>query len=96
MGLGKTIEVIALLGFLREYKNINSNFLIVVPKSTIPNWMKEFKKWLPEARVVNLIAKKEFREDILRDQLVQGKFDVCVTTYEGVRYCLSALKKFTW
>jgi SWI/SNF-related matrix-associated actin-dependent regulator of chromatin subfamily A member 5 len=47
MGLGKTIECISLLAFLREYKDIKGKFLIVVPKSCVANWVKEFAKWLP-------------------------------------------------
>jgi SWI/SNF-related matrix-associated actin-dependent regulator of chromatin subfamily A member 5 len=55
------------LAFLREFKHIKGYYLIIVPKSTIPNWINEFKKWCPSARVVNLIARKEFREEILKN-----------------------------
>ena len=58
--------------------------------------MNEFKKWCPEVRVVNLIARKEQREEILKHQLQPNKFDVCLTTYEGCRICLSNLLKFKW
>jgi SWI/SNF-related matrix-associated actin-dependent regulator of chromatin subfamily A member 5 len=66
------------LAFLREYKHVKGYHLVIVPKSTIPNWMNEFKKWCPEIRVVNLIA------------------NVCLTTFEGCRICLSYLLKFKW
>ena len=46
-GLGKTIQTIAFLAFLREFKKVNGYFLIIVPKTVIPNWKLEFKKWLP-------------------------------------------------
>lgn len=39
--------------------------LIVAPKSTISNWMREFKIWSPFFRVVNLIPTKELRTEIL-------------------------------
>jgi SWI/SNF-related matrix-associated actin-dependent regulator of chromatin subfamily A member 5 len=58
--------------------------------------MNEFKKWCPETRVINLIARKEFREEILKNQLLPGKFDVVVTTFEGCRLCLPNLLKFKW
>lgn len=96
MGLGKTIQTIGLLAFLREFKHINGYHIVIVPKSCIPNWMNEFKKWCPEMKVVNLIARKEYREEILANQLQPGKFDVVVTTFEGYRICLSALMKFKW
>jgi SNF2 family DNA or RNA helicase len=34
--------------------------MVVVPKSTLGNWMKEFAKWLPSARVVKLHGSKVF------------------------------------
>ena len=52
MGLGKTIQTIALFGFLKQYKNIEGKHIILVPKSTMGNWYKEFKKWFPSCRVI--------------------------------------------
>lgn len=96
MGLGKTIQTISLLSFLREFKHIKGYHLVIVPKSCIPNWMKEFHRWCPDMRIINLIATKEQRENILANDLQPGKFDVVVTTFEGCRICLSALLKFKW
>ena len=48
MGMGKTIQAIAFIAYLWESCGIRkSPHLIVAPKSTIANWMKEFKIWLP-------------------------------------------------
>jgi SWI/SNF-related matrix-associated actin-dependent regulator of chromatin subfamily A member 5 len=96
MGLGKTIQTIAFLAYLREHENIKGPHLIVVPKSTLGNWENEFKKWCPVIRTVKLIAAKPFREEILKTKLIAGKFDVCVTSYEGIHICHNHLKKFTW
>lgn len=67
-----------------------------MPKAVIPNWKLEFKKWCPEMRVLNLIATKAEREDILKNQMKPGKFDILLTTYEGLRICMGAVSKFTW
>ena len=96
MGMGKTIQTISLIAFLKEYKKVDRYHLIIVPKSWVPNWIKEFKLWLPEMKVINLIARKEEREEILRSQLIENKFDVWVTTYEGARIWAGNLKKFKW
>ena len=66
MGLGKTIQTIAILGYLKENKDLNNEpHLIIAPKSTISNWMREFSKWAPCFKTVNLIPTYEFRQDIL-------------------------------
>ena len=43
-----------------------------------------------------MIATKEEREEILKSKLLPGKFDVCLTTFEGVRLCMGPLLKFKW
>jgi SWI/SNF-related matrix-associated actin-dependent regulator of chromatin subfamily A member 5 len=58
MGLGKTIQTISIIAFLRQFKKINGPHLIIAPKITLSNWVKEFNKWLPCCRVVKLIATK--------------------------------------
>ena len=103
-GMGKTIQSIAIMAYLRETKKVDSNkpHLVIAPKSTISNWMKEFKKWAPFFTVVNLIHPHrygysptlEYRYDILKNQMKHGRFDVCVTTYEALRICHSELKRY--
>jgi SWI/SNF-related matrix-associated actin-dependent regulator of chromatin subfamily A member 5 len=71
MGLGKTIQTIAFLAFLKEKKKINGPHLIVGPNTTVGNWCKELKKWYPACRVVKLYARKEFREEVFATQLIK-------------------------
>lgn len=47
MGLGKTIQTIALITYLIENKNNFGPYLIVIPLSTLSNWLFEFDKWCP-------------------------------------------------
>ena len=54
MGLGKTIQTISVLAFLKEYKNISGPHLIIAPKVTLGNWVKELEKWLPSLRALKL------------------------------------------
>ena len=68
MGLGKTVMTIAYICYLWETKGLRDQpHLVIAPKSTIPNWMKELRNWAPELRVVNLVPTKGVREEILRD-----------------------------
>jgi len=96
MGLGKTIELIAFLGYLREFKKIERPFLIVAPKSVLSNWSREFAKWCPQIQVVKLKATKDEREQTLKDEILSDNFDVCVTTYQGLNKSVGQLKKFKW
>lgn len=61
MGLGKTLQTISLLGFMKHYKNIQGPHIVIVPKSTLANWMNEFNKWCPTLRAVCLIGDQEAR-----------------------------------
>lgn len=46
MGLGKTCQVIAFLAHLLE-QNIRGPHLVVVPGSTLENWLREFRRFCP-------------------------------------------------
>jgi SWI/SNF-related matrix-associated actin-dependent regulator of chromatin subfamily A member 5 len=57
---------------LFETKGVSRDtpYLIIAPKSTIPNWMKEFKNWAPDLTVVNLDPRAEVRNEILSQKMV--------------------------
>jgi SWI/SNF-related matrix-associated actin-dependent regulator of chromatin subfamily A member 5 len=96
MGLGKTLQTISLLGFMKHFKNINGPHMILVPKSTLANWMNEFKKWCPTLRAVCLIGDQETRNKFIRDTMMPGGWDCVVTSYEMLIREKSVFKKFSW
>ncbi|ODV59761.1 uncharacterized protein ASCRUDRAFT_81671 [Ascoidea rubescens DSM 1968] len=96
MGLGKTLQTIALLGYLRYIKCIEGPHLIIVPKSTLDNWFREFKQWTPQVNVLLLNGDKQTRADIVKSRLLPCDFDVVVSSYELVLREKAALKKFNW
>ncbi|KAG5284468.1 hypothetical protein AALO_G00027050 [Alosa alosa] len=96
MGLGKTLQTIALLGYLKHYRNIPGPHMVLVPKSTLHNWMNEFKRWVPTLKAVCLIGDKDARAAFIRDVMMPGEWDVCVTSYEMVIREKSVFKKFNW
>ncbi|XP_060688494.1 probable global transcription activator SNF2L1 isoform X1 [Hemiscyllium ocellatum] len=96
MGLGKTLQTIALLGYLKHYRNTPGPHMVLVPKSTLHNWMKEFKRWVPSLRAVCLIGDKDQRAAFIRDIMMPGEWDVCITSYEMVIKEKSVFKKFNW
>ncbi|KAJ5929537.1 hypothetical protein N7454_006487 [Penicillium verhagenii] len=96
MGLGKTLQTISFLGYLRYVNEISGPHLVVVPKSTLDNWKREFARWTPEIDVLVLQGDKEERQRLINERLVNENFDVCITSYEMILREKSHLKKFAW
>ncbi|XP_077268137.1 SWI/SNF-related, matrix-associated actin-dependent regulator of chromatin, subfamily a, containing DEAD/H box 1 isoform X3 [Temnothorax americanus] len=86
MGLGKTIQVIAFLTYLKEADLLDEKdgpHLIVVPSSTMENWMDELEKWSPSLKVVQYYGSQEERKE-MRMGWRNGDLDdvdVLLTTY---------------
>ncbi|KAL2353385.1 SNF2 family ATP-dependent chromatin-remodeling factor snf21 [Cryomyces antarcticus] len=96
MGLGKTLQTISFLGYLRFVESIRGPHLVVVPKSTLDNWKREFTRWIPEINVLVLQGAKDERHELINDRLIDENFDVCITSYEMILREKSHLKKFAW
>ena len=96
MGLGKTLQTISLLGYLKEARGVDGPHLVIVPKSTIGNWMNEFKRWCPSLRVFKMYGNKAERADIAARQFIAGNFDVVVTSYEMILIERAVFNKFEW
>lgn len=75
MGLGKTVQCVSMLGYLRDQLLIGGPFLVVVPLSTVPNWAHELKKWLPSANSVVYVGDNKSREVIRRFEFGEGFAD---------------------
>ncbi|KXN86814.1 ISWI chromatin-remodeling complex ATPase ISW2 [Leucoagaricus sp. SymC.cos] len=96
MGLGKTLQTISFLAYLKHYRDILGPHLIVVPKSTLQNWAREFEKWTPDFNVICLAGNKDERAEIIASRLLPQDFEVCITTYEMCLIEKSVLKKFSF
>ncbi|KAL3186507.1 hypothetical protein MRX96_027543 [Rhipicephalus microplus] len=95
MGLGKTIQTIAVITYLMEKKRINGPYLIIVPLSTLSNWMLEFDRWAPSVVKVAYKGSPNLRRQ-LSQQLRSSKFNVLITTYEYVIKDKAVLAKIRW
>ena len=81
MGLGKTIQVIAFLAHLKQIGKTGPH-LIVVPSSTLDNWLREFHTFAPSLKVQSYYGTQAERAEIRHEvrQTVKD-LDVLVTTY---------------
>ncbi|KAI8340989.1 SNF2 family DNA-dependent ATPase [Choanephora cucurbitarum] len=84
MGLGKTAQVISFLGRLHEVGESGPH-LIIVPSSTIENWIRELERFCPSL-VVRLyhgsVDERAEQRMYLREERKQGAFQVIITTYQ--------------
>jgi len=56
MGLGKTMQTIAFLAALMNMHGVYGPFLLLVPLSTLPTWLREFRQWAPQINVIEYIG----------------------------------------
>ncbi|GLE02414.1 hypothetical protein PINS_up011252 [Pythium insidiosum] len=95
MGLGKTLQSISLLAYLREERGIEGPHIIIVPKSTVGNWMRELKRWCPAIRAFKFMGSKEERA-VQRETIAARRFDALVLSYEVAIIERGLLQKIPW
>jgi SWI/SNF-related matrix-associated actin-dependent regulator 1 of chromatin subfamily A len=82
MGLGKTCQVIAFLAHLLETGQPGPH-LVVVPASTLENWLTEFRKFCPALVVEPYYGSQAERAELRYkiDTFDRGEINVIITTY---------------
>eukprot|EP00088_Acartia_fossae_P015248 TRINITY_DN18323_c0_g1_i1.p1 TRINITY_DN18323_c0_g1~~TRINITY_DN18323_c0_g1_i1.p1 ORF type:complete len:1190 (+),score=494.76 TRINITY_DN18323_c0_g1_i1:54-3572(+) len=95
MGLGKTIQTISLITYIMEKKKNMGPFLIIVPLSTLSNWVLEFQKWAPSVVTLSYKGSPAARRAV-QHQIRSGRFNVLITTYEYIIREKAILAKLRW
>lgn len=97
MGLGKTMQTISLIGYMKHFQNKPRPHLIIVPKSTLQNWVNEFNRFCPSIKVACLkgleVERKETMKNVLSDN---SKWEVLISQYETVIIEKAWFNKVPW
>ncbi|GAA5901825.1 hypothetical protein JCM8208_003598 [Rhodotorula glutinis] len=95
MGLGKTIQTLSLITYLIETKRQPGPYLVIVPLSTMPNWISEFERWAPSVKVVSYKGTPAQRKGA-QAEIRHGNFQVLLTTFEYIIKDRPLLAKVKW
>lgn len=86
MGLGKSLQMIALLKSEKESRAAQSGeakpSIIVCPTTLVLNWVNEFNKFAPDMRVLPVLGKLAERQE---KAVYAQDYDVVITSYELLR-----------
>jgi len=96
MGLGKTIQTIALLAHLACAKGNWGPHLIVVPSSVMLNWEMEFKKWCPGFKILTYYGSQKERKLKRVGWTKPNAFHVCITSYKLVVQDQQSFRRKKW
>ncbi len=94
MGLGKTIQAIALTWILLKQSpflqstNVIKKCLVLCPASLLSNWKKEFQKWLGNDRVRVFLLDQN---NTLKHFMIGKHYQILITSYEKFRSCYEEL-----
>ena len=81
MGLGKSLQAIAMLAHLKAVRPRAGPFLVVAPLSTLAGWAQQFGDFAAE-RPRRHVQRRRRRRAAARARLDNGGFDVLLCSYE--------------
>ncbi len=94
MGLGKTLEALALMCHARERDGGGAPFLVVAPTSVVGNWAAECRRFAPGLRALTVSETQRRRGSRIAD--VARSADLIVTSYSLFRLEHEGYAEVTW
>ena len=79
MGLGKTLQIIA---YLSEHSFDTTHSLIVVPKTLLENWKREFLKFAPEIKVYIYHGRDRCIEEFQNHQVIITTYGTLINDFD--------------
>ena len=106
IGMGKTVQAVNLLEWIRTAQHNRGPFLVIAPLSTINQWKNKFENWTEMNTVVfqgnresrDLITRYEFYYYDESGRVIPNlyKFNVLITTYETIIAEAPLLSNINW
>ncbi len=91
MGLGKTVQMLAFICSEKELGKMTKPFLVVCPKSVLPNWLSECERFAPSLKVLALRGQDRFKNyDLIAEA------DIVVTNYALISADIDLLEHRGW
>ena len=94
MGLGKTVQLLALESVHRDANPDAGPTLLLCPMSLVGNWQRESAKFAPQLHVYAHHGRERLRGDALRERLAVT--DLIVTTYATGTRDIDELSGYDW
>ena len=94
MGLGKTIQIIALLTHEKRSSR-ETPTLLIAPTSVVGNWKKEFEKFSPEI-VIAVHHGGNRSNSVKKLKEISSKVDVLITSFALLRKDIKLFKDIKW
>lgn len=97
MGLGKTIQLLSLLLFERDNRDVayhTSPTLLVCPMSVVTNWYREAAKFAPDLRVMIHHGTDRYNKNLFMK--VYQSYDLIITTYHLVNRDAEIFDNIRW
>ncbi|CAN6703921.1 unnamed protein product [Malus baccata var. baccata] len=108
MGLGKTLQAVSLLSYLKVQKMSPGPFLVLCPLSVTDGWVTEMDTFAPKLKILRYIGDKENRRILRRTiykhvneqtsstDVLSLPFDVLLTTYDIALADQDFLSQMPW
>lgn len=93
MGLGKTLQLIAIIAAYIKANNKRKTSFVVCPSSLVLNWKNEVKKFANEITVMTIDGKAEERREKIKSL---NKYDLIVTSYDLLKRDIEEYEKINY
>eukprot|EP00258_Populus_trichocarpa_P024862 XP_024440881.1 probable helicase CHR10 isoform X3 [Populus trichocarpa] len=108
MGLGKTLQAISFLSYLKVHQKSPGPYLVLCPLSVTDGWVSEIDKFTPKLKVLRYVGEKEHQRSLrktIHEHVKESPsssnvsllpFDVLLTTYDIALVDQEFLSQIPW